>query len=137
MAERSDVSSKAVPSSDDLKKKSARGRGVVAEPVRFGAQLAADTYGGIAAAVAEAFRAFSGEVEEANVARRGLLNSVVDGLLAGNTKFFENVANTSRNVAQGVKSWEAPEPRPAPEAIDYAQLARLVADELSRRKAAG
>jgi len=118
---------------DDLNKESARLQGAAADSLRFNLQIAADTWGGTAEAVARGFRAFRNEMDEAASTRRGLFNGIVDGLFSGNATFLEHMARTSRDVASAVKNSEAGRIESARESLDYDRLADLVAKRLGKR----
>jgi len=118
---------------DDLNKDSARLQGAATDSLRFNLQIAADTWGGTAEAVARGFRAFRNEMNEASSTRRGLFNGIVDGFFSGNASFLEHMARTSREVANAVKSSESSRIENTEESLDYDRLADLVAKRLVKR----
>jgi hypothetical protein len=85
--------------------------------------------GGVAEASAEGFRGFNAKLASGATSAT-MTEDVIDGLAEGNARFLEGVAKASREAYDRMK---APgERRPAPEAIDYERLARLVAIELRK-----
>jgi hypothetical protein len=88
--------------------------------------------GGLSNASAEAFRCLNSALVPEAVATEGLRGSVFTGLRDGNSRFFEELAQTSRRVFDALR---VPEAESGPEAgaaqrIDYDQLARKVAAQM-------
>jgi hypothetical protein len=119
--------------SPSLKKPSRGTRPFLSESVRFTAQAAATFWGGLAESVAQAFDTLRRELEPENVADVGISDGLVEGVLAGNARFFEGMAETSRELLDETRDWRPQEPSRTHVVIDYEHLAKLVADELQKR----
>jgi hypothetical protein len=119
------------PRADTLKK-SPETEPVFTESARLTAQAMAVFWGGIAESVAQAFRAFSNELKPENAAGVGFATGFVDGVLAGNASFFQEMAKTSRSILEDSRASRTEAARGAE--IDYDRLARLVAAELRRKQ---
>lgn len=97
----------------------------------------AELLGGLSNASAEAFRCLNSALVPEAVATEGLRGSLFTGLRDGNSRFFEELAQTSRKVFDALR---VPEAEPAPKAgpaqpIDYDQLARKVAAQMKSEPA--
>jgi hypothetical protein len=86
--------------------------------------------GGVAEASADGFRGFNAKLASGANTSATIAEDVIDGLAEGNARFLEGVAKASRQAYDHLKAQG--ERRPAPEAIDYERLARLVAAELKK-----
>lgn len=84
---------------------------------------------GIADSFANAFSAFSGELNQGQDPNRRLTGGYVRGVLAGNERFFRGLANVSSQAYDDYSRDFLSERRLA-EKIDYELLAKLVAKEL-------
>jgi hypothetical protein len=115
----------------DLKKE--RRPGVASESVRAGTQFTARAWGGLADAVAQAFEKLDDDMDTRSVEDRGVSNALLEAVLAGQARFFARMAEASRDMLRSVQEWGETSERP-PAEIDYDRLARLIADELERRR---
>jgi hypothetical protein len=104
----------------------------VVDPIRRLILATGEFYGGVAMAIAEAFRAFNAELEPHHVDTTGLTCSFIDGLAEGNASFYERIADTSRRMVEQRKTDRDPRTRIIVESINYERLAKLVAAELMR-----
>ena len=87
---------------------------------------ALDLCGGTAGAAAEALKAFQNEIKSGQVDRARAVEALLFATMAGNAKFFEELANTSRTLCENLRQPAETEKLK----IDYEKLAKLVAAEL-------
>ncbi|MBO0707289.1 MAG: hypothetical protein J2P43_05335 [Candidatus Dormibacteraeota bacterium] len=94
--------------------------------------------GGLSNASAESMKTLSISLTPESVAEEGLGNRILVGLRDGNSRFFEELSNTSRRVFDALR---APRAEADPDSLDadtvaqrldYERLARLVATEMKR-----
>jgi hypothetical protein len=95
------------------------------DPIRRTVLATSELYRGLAEAIAEGLRAFNVELDPRG-SSKDLPTAVIDGVAEGNARFFEEMAASSRRAVQQFKR------ETVVVEIDYARLARLVADELKR-----
>jgi hypothetical protein len=105
------------------------------EPVRRTMLATGEFYRGLAEATAESFRAFNDELHPDNVEETGLTCSFIEGLAQGNAEFYETLSKSSERVFDQLRP-EEEEVRTVPVEIDYDRLAKLIAAELRKDKAA-
>ena len=96
------------------------------DPIRRTVLATSEIYQGLAEAIAEGLRAFNMELNPRD-SSKDLPTAIIDGVAEGNARFFEEMAAGSRRAAQQFRRQTA-----VVVEIDYAKLARLVADELRR-----
>jgi hypothetical protein len=85
-------------------------------------KAAADIVGGICAATADGFTAFSEELNDDNLLRVGVDNGVISGSAVASREFFQRLAKVSDDVYQRIREYA-----PAREPIDVDALAQKVA----------
>jgi hypothetical protein len=112
----------------DLKKTDRGLLGGVNDQIKRGTAATTDLYGGFAEAVARAFRAYNESITSDNVMTVGVNNGFLEGTVASYAKFFEEMATTARKVLEDLRKKE--ESAQAGETLNYAKLARMVAEEL-------
>jgi hypothetical protein len=106
------------------------------ESLRASVQLMTTAVGGAAGAVADGFEAFSDELNAESVRNRGLFNGLVEGTIAGQTRFLRSLAETFDRVQEGVRDFESgTRGRAAQEPIDYERLAAAVAAAMRKADA--
>jgi hypothetical protein len=101
---------------------------------------AADFHGGIAKAISEGFKAYADEVDADNVYN---LSGFLDGVVAGYSSLFEELAKTGRRMLDDARSArtrrderrDRSRPAVTTQPIDYERLAQLVAVELQKNAA--
>lgn len=122
---------------DDLKKTSRRGS--AAESLRVASQVSADAFGGLAEAVASAFRGFRQELEKGHASAGELSNTFLEAVLAGQASFYSEVAATANRLFETVKTRNAAIRKDVFDMppIDYELLAVLVAKEMRKLDSAG
>jgi hypothetical protein len=87
-----------LPEDMDVRKASARLRRAGTAQSRRSIVAAAELFGGISHASAEAFRSLNLALTPEAVTRSGLAASVYTGLRDGNVRFLEELSRTSRRV---------------------------------------
>jgi hypothetical protein len=87
-----------LPEDLDVRKASARLRRAGSAQSRRSIVAAAELFGGISHASAEAFRSLNLALTPEAVTRSGLAASVYTGLRDGNVRFLEELSRTSRRV---------------------------------------
>src|SRR5690349_1453226 len=103
---------------------------------------AVNFHGGIAKAISEGFKSYAVEVDAVNVYDFGVAG-FLDGVVAGYSSLFEELAKTGRRMIDDVRatrdrrSERRDRSRPAvtTQPIDYERLAQLVAAELQKTAA--
>ena len=105
---------------EDLKKPRNR------DSVRQAAARTADLCGGTAGAAAEALKRFQTELTSTGSGSSNIVGALILGVLAGNARFFEELAKTSQRLFEEMRE----DCEPAKADIDYAKLAKLVALEM-------
>jgi hypothetical protein len=90
-----------------------------------------ELFRGLSLASADAFRAFSNAIDPESRDDKDFLRSLTDGLAAGNRRYFDTMAETSRRFADVLIEEEVRPKGGAPD-IDYDRLAKLVAVELRK-----
>lgn len=79
-------------------------------------QLMTTLAGGAAGAVADGFQAFDEELSDQNVRERGLFNGLVEGMIAGQTRFLRSLAESGDRVQENLRDFEGDTGQtPAPE----------------------
>jgi hypothetical protein len=92
---------------------------------------AAEFWRSLGAAVADSFDAFNNELDREQVDRTGLTRSTFEAFAEGNARFFDSLADASRETSEQLRgTWEERPVRSEP--IDYERLAKLVAEELRK-----
>jgi len=119
---------------EDLTKPAGRYRNLAGEILWFISEAAADVFGGIAEAHAEAFRRFREEITPENVTRVGLSNGILEGATTGNVRFFEEIAKASKRFSENLRTYNQNAEKRMEEPIDYERLAKLVADEMRKEQ---
>jgi|HubBroStandDraft_6_1064221.scaffolds.fasta_scaffold2192537_1 hypothetical protein len=131
MTDRKDSTSDKTADLSDLRKPKRRALG--RESIRRTSQMTADSLGGFAEATSQAFRSFSEQLSKAEASSKGLSSGILEGYLAGNAAFFQQLAKTASQALSSVQEWDAcVDMARAAEQIDYERLAKLVAEELRR-----
>jgi len=127
------VEDTARPAPEDVKKHGAAspaGGASALGALRQAVRGLGELLGGVAEASAEGFRGFNAKLASGASTSATMAEDVIDGLAEGNARFLEGVAKASREAYDRMKAPGVR--RPAPEAIDYERLARLVAVELKK-----
>lgn len=94
--------------------------------------------GGLSNASAESMKTLSISLTPESVAEEGLGNRILVGLRDGNSRFFEELSNTSRRVFDALRApraegdSESLDAESVAQRLDYERLARLVATEMKR-----
>ena len=116
----------------EREKRASGGRAVRPEDaLRASVQLVTELVGGTASAVADGFQALDDEISDENVRDRGLFNGLVEGLIAGQTRFLRSLAESGDRLQETFHDLEGkPREVRATEPIDYDRLAKAVAAEL-------
>lgn len=135
-----DTNTPAGPPSEDMDvrkpsvrvSKAARGRS------RRSIVATVELLGGLSNASAESMKTLSISLTPESVAEEGLGNRILVGLRDGNSRFFEELSNTSRRVFDALRAPRAEGDSDSLDAdsvaqrLDYERLARLVATEMKR-----
>jgi hypothetical protein len=116
----------------EIRKRRSRTRVDLGEPVRSVSEAASSFCGGLAEAVSDAFGALGDELSSDNVTRRGLSTSFMNGVAAGNARFFGGMARLSEDVYEDLRNPERDVTETAARSIDYELLARLVAEQIRK-----
>lgn len=127
------------PSEDmDVRKPSVRVAKAARGRSRRSIVATVELLGGLSNASAESLHTLSTALTPESVAVEGLGNRILVGLRDGNSRFFEELSNTSRRVFDALRAPRGERDAPAPDAesvaqrIDYERLARLVAAEMKK-----
>jgi hypothetical protein len=99
---------------------------------RRGMLAMSELFRGLSLASADAWRAFSNAIDPERRDDRDLLRSFSDGLAAGNRRYFDTMAETSRRLSDVLIEDREETAAAVANEIDYERLARLVADELRK-----
>lgn len=123
----------------DVRKPSVRVGRAVSGRSRRSLAATAELLGGLSNASAEAFKCLNSALVPEAVAAEGLRGSLFTGLRDGNSRFFEELAQTSRRVfdALRIPPTESGQEAGAAQSIDYDQLARKVAAQMKTEPAEG
>lgn len=101
-----------------------------------GPRAAAGLVGGLFEATAAGFKEFREHLDDESTLRFGVDNGILEGAVAASSRVFEQLAQVSRDVYDELKTSAPPPPAATPQ-IDYAHLAKLVAQELQKAAEAG
>lgn len=127
------------PSEDmDVRKPSVRVTKAARGRSRRSIVATVELLGGLSNASAESMKTLSTALTPESVAEEGLGNRILIGLRDGNSRFFEELSNTSRRVFDALRAPRAEREAEGLDAdavaqrLDYERLARLVATEMKR-----
>lgn len=127
------------PSEDmDVRKPSVRVAKAARGRSRRSLVATVELLGGLSNASAESLHTLSNALTPDSVAAEGLGNRILVGLRDGNSRFFEELSNTSRRVFDALRAprpeggTEAPDADSVAQRLDYERLARLVAAEMKK-----
>jgi len=91
--------------------------------------VVASLLGGIAQSFASSFGEFADKLSPNNITKMGVSNGLWEGLAAGNARFFEELAKTSRTTTEICRQTSVAELEPL---IDYDVLSKMVAEEMRK-----
>lgn len=95
------------PDDSDLFKKRARqGAEAATDMSRVVISAACEVLGGVSRASAEAFTTLNQHMTKDQISNAGLPTKLVEGLLRGNAKFFEELSQSTERVAETIRSRE-------------------------------
>lgn len=127
------------PSEDmDVRKPSVRVSKAARGRSRRSIVATVELLGGLSNASAESMKTLSISLTPESVAEEGLGNRILVGLRDGNSRFFEELSNTSRRVFDALRAPRAEgdsdslDAESVAQRLDYERLARLVATEMKR-----
>jgi hypothetical protein len=90
--------------SDLFKKRMQQGADTATDVSRVVISTACEVLGGVSRASAEAFQALNQHMSHDQVSTVGLPTKLVEGLLRGNAKFFEELSHSTQRVAETIRS---------------------------------
>jgi hypothetical protein len=89
---------------DLLKKRVRQGTETAADLSRVFISTACEVLGGVSRASAEAFTTLNQHITPEQISTSGLPTKLVEGLLRGNARFFEELSHSTERVAETIKS---------------------------------
>jgi hypothetical protein len=90
--------------SDLLKKRARQGAEAATDMSRVVISTACEVLGGVSRASAEAFHTLNQHMTQEQISAAGLPTKLVEGLLRGNAKFFEELSHSTEKVAEKIRS---------------------------------
>jgi hypothetical protein len=90
--------------SDLLKKRVQQGTEAATDLSRVFISTACEVLGGVSRASAEAFTTLNQHITREQISTSGLPTKLVEGLLRGNARFFEELSHSTERVAETIKS---------------------------------
>jgi hypothetical protein len=90
--------------SDLFKKRMRQGADAATDVSRVVISTACEVLGGVSRASAEAFQTLNQHMSHDQISTSGLPTKLVEGLLRGNAKFFEELSHSTERVAETIRS---------------------------------